>query len=495
MTGRPFPLERDIPTRGTRSLYVQDLMTAIERSLMDGNWPAAAAAGNILIDMGTRDPAALTAVAATHEIAEQYDAAVAMLCDALALAPENANAWLNLGMITGRGHATPDAHRAALLAYTMGAYHNPTAILPAWGAAVKFFSLGHRAEAEAWRREAAERFERFGNAPANRGVAPMFNLSFMLLCLAQLNPDLWPTAFRAYEARLQSAAHTLSDRAATRPPAGVPRWTDPATRPKRLAIFFEQGLGDTLMVARYAVQLAEQGVEVVFEVQNPLVRLFRTRIYTEAIERDTFEGNRRLSIIGEDEPLPPDFAPDAYAWAMSLPGLCWQGADAIPTPPLARRGARAASNLVAFSWRGSAANRSNHVKSCPVETYRAAAEMIRGMGYTPVAINRDEARPEWLEAPPWDLADLEDTAAVYDGCAAVVSICTSGAHLAGAMHVPTLLVLSAEPDWRWGYADPVLPWYPTVTALRQTVVDHWADVAERLPAALAALLPPTPAPL
>lgn len=469
-----------MPTRGTRSLYTQDLLQALERSLADGDWPAAATIGNRLLAMSTRDPAALTAVAATFEMAEHYATAVELLVHAIALAPENANAWLNLGMIAGRGAAAPTPHLAALLAHTQGAYHNPTAILPAWGAATKFFALGYREEAEAWRREAAERYARYGDAPANRGVAPLFNLSFMLLALGQSMPELFPVAFEAYEARLRSAAHTLNDRATSRPPAGVPRWTDGRTTPARLAIFFEQGLGDTIMCARYAAALSAAGVAVVFEVQAPLVTLYR----------DRYPG---VHVIGPDEPLP--FAVDAYAWTMSLPGLLWAGPDAIPPDPLERRPSEGPPRYIAFAWRGSPANRGNAVKSCPPDTYRAAAAYARECGYTPIAVNRDEPLPDFLAPPPIALDTLADTAAVLEQCAAVVSICSSGAHLAGALQVPTLLVLSAEPDWRWGYSDPVLPWYgDAVTALRQRVVDDWSDVAVALPDALAALLSRTGTP-
>ncbi len=49
-----------------------------------------------------------------------------------------------------------------------------------------------------------------------------------------------------------------------------------------------------------------------------------------------------------------------------------------------------------------------------------------------------------------DISDFVDTAALCMNMDLVISVDTSVAHLAGALGLPTIVMLSAWPDWRWG---------------------------------------------
>jgi ADP-heptose:LPS heptosyltransferase len=67
-------------------------------------------------------------------------------------------------------------------------------------------------------------------------------------------------------------------------------------------------------------------------------------------------------------------------------------------------------------------------------------------------------------ARPTDLAphlvDYASTAAALAMLDELVSVDTSVAHLAGALGVPTTLILPACADWRWGRHLSTTPWYP-----------------------------------
>jgi hypothetical protein len=79
-------------------------------------------------------------------------------------------------------------------------------------------------------------------------------------------------------------------------------------------------------------------------------------------------------------------------------------------------------------------------------------------------------------APPPDLPgftdlsprinDFMDTAHLAMRLDLVVTVDTSVAHLAGSLGVPTAVLLTHPPDWRWGLADAT-PWYPSVRLVRQ----------------------------
>jgi hypothetical protein len=80
-----------------------------------------------------------------------------------------------------------------------------------------------------------------------------------------------------------------------------------------------------------------------------------------------------------------------------------------------------------------------------------------------------------------------DTAAVLKNLDLVITSDTSIAHLAGALGVPTWIVLSFSPDWRWMLEREDSPWYPTVRLFRQHAAGDWAGVFDRIQSSLAAL--------
>ncbi len=62
----------------------------------------------------------------------------------------------------------------------------------------------------------------------------------------------------------------------------------------------------------------------------------------------------------------------------------------------------------------------------------------------------------------------------------MVAANTAVAHLAGALGKPVWVVLPVAPDWRWLLDRDDSPWYPTARLFRQTTLDNWPDVFERI---------------
>jgi len=83
-----------------------------------------------------------------------------------------------------------------------------------------------------------------------------------------------------------------------------------------------------------------------------------------------------------------------------------------------------------------------------------------------------------------------DTARVLRSLDLLITSDTSVAHLAGALAVPTWLLLTRVPDWRWGLLGTSTPWYPTMRLFRQTECGNWNGVLDRVAAALQVEFPP-----
>src|SRR5207249_307400 len=72
------------------------------------------------------------------------------------------------------------------------------------------------------------------------------------------------------------------------------------------------------------------------------------------------------------------------------------------------------------------------------------------------------------------------TAAVMQNVDLVISADTATAHLAGALGVPVWVALSTVPDWRWLLEREDSPWYPSMRLFRQSELDNWRPVFERM---------------
>ncbi len=80
--------------------------------------------------------------------------------------------------------------------------------------------------------------------------------------------------------------------------------------------------------------------------------------------------------------------------------------------------------------------------------------------------------------------DWLDTARLLDTLDGVVTVDTSVAHLAGAMHKRVYLLVPYSPDWRWGLGSDRTPWYPTMVLVRQPTPRDWEGTIPLLHRAL-----------
>jgi Tfp pilus assembly protein PilF len=83
-----------------------------------------------------------------------------------------------------------------------------------------------------------------------------------------------------------------------------------------------------------------------------------------------------------------------------------------------------------------------------------------------------------------EISDFADTMAILKNVERLVTIDTSVAHIAGAIGVPTSLVLPHAPDWRWLLNRADTPWYKSLTLYRQDRPYDWSGVIERVAADL-----------
>ena len=141
---------------------------------------------------------------------------------------------------------------------------------------------------------------------------------------------------------------------------------------------------------------------------------------------------------------------------------------------------------VGIVWSGSPGHPQNCHRSIAPEHFKALAKVP---GVVLINLQFKQSTPKGLNAVQLENVDsgppsFEDTAAIIANLDLVITCDTVFAHLAGALGVPVWIALSVATDWRWLLERDDSPWYPSARLFRQTTLDDWADVFERIKAAL-----------
>ena len=79
-----------------------------------------------------------------------------------------------------------------------------------------------------------------------------------------------------------------------------------------------------------------------------------------------------------------------------------------------------------------------------------------------------------------ELKSFDDTAAFVSALDLVITVCTSVAHLSGAIGQRTWVLLDTNPHWTWLLERRDNPWYPTATLYRQRQFADWDPVLEEV---------------
>jgi len=253
----------------------------------------------------------------------------------------------------------------------------------------------------------------------------------------------------AGEYRAGFAAYEIRKKLGYSPPLPFREWQGEDLRGKTLVVWPELGLGDQIQCARYYPALAQMGARVVVVVTSHLVRLFKP-LGVEIVQR-------KPGITIESV--------DFYTHPFSVPH--WLGVTSAEqwNAPYLRGTPRATGARIGIMPATTSGHPTSEVKSL---TDAAAARLLAQPGVVDL---RQEAT---------GAADLQGTADIIAGLAAVISVDTSVAHLAGAMGKPTSILLPyRHVDWRWGSSGETTAWYPSARLYRQDTAD-WDPVVDRV---------------
>ena len=337
---------------------------------------------------------------------------------------------------------------------------------------------------EAGRLDAAEQLVRTNLAPG-RPAAPglLYRLS-----LCRLSRGDYRDGFSLYESRLSLGPADVSNRI-RQPVLPMPLWQGEDLRGKRLLVLTEQGYGDHIQFCRFVPRLAAAGAEVVMGVAPPLEGLMRTlpgcsRVLTR-LDDTRSAGCDFWVFVGS---LPQRLQVDRTQVSAQGPDL--RARDELGAAWRQRLASLGNAKRVGMVWGGRPENEYERRRALPFE---ALLPLGRLDGVRLVSLQMGPRAQDLQRHPgalpievlsPAELGTFEDTAALMAELDAVVTIDTAFSHLAGALGVPTLLMLPEAPDWRWWLQPETSPWYPSVRLFRQATAGRWDDVVARVAKAL-----------
>jgi len=353
-------------------------------------------------------------------------------------------------------------------------------------------ALGNRAEALHHLGRHDEALADLAALAATGGPQVRLNRAVSLLSL-----ECWADGWAAYEARLDPA---IPDHIRRR--HGLPRWSpDPAGRP--VAVLAEQGVGEQILFLRFVPALAERSPLAAVELDAKLHPLVARSLPTlPLVAAHRFRDVR--GPVADERTIAASGAACALEIG-SLPTVLGNlsPADAVPAPYLSADPERTAAlradlaepgrRLVGVCWRSKNATfggfKSTRLADWAPILATAGATFVN-LQYGDVAAEIDEAervtgtRVRTADVDLFD--DLDGAAALVAAMDLVVTTGSTTAQLAGAVGVPTWVLLSRGPGlmWYWGHADRT-PWYPTMRLFRQRVPGDWTHPVAEAAAALA----------
>jgi tetratricopeptide (TPR) repeat protein len=324
-----------------------------------------------------------------------------------------------------------------------------------------YYSLG------LWNEYRAE-VERFRGLDSNSAYVD-YEASFVDLLFGNLRQG-----WERFEARLKVPSSLRPQRSFAQP-----TWNGEPFTGKTLLVWAEQGLGDTFMFVRYLPLVKALGGRVLLETQPALTAVAATCKGVDLV-------------ISKGVALPPF---DLQISLMSLPWVFQTDLDSIPADVpylgvpktvahrqelLEKLGAGQGGPRIGLVWAGGSSHARDLERSLSGAALAPLAA-LSGVSWFSLQVGRQDIPPlPGLVSLEPLLQSFSDTALALDSMDLLITVDTSVAHLAGAMGIPTLLLLARQPDYRWMLDRLDSPWYPTLRLYRQPAYGDWGGVIQQV---------------
>ena len=408
--------------------------------------------GNVLKDLG------------------QPEKAVASFHKALAIKPELAEAHYNLGNALREDLGKPDE---AYVSYLKALAIKPDYVEAHVNLGNALRDQGRLDEAVASYRKAIAIEPDCAQAKKNLGMTQLVlgdfrngweNFEYRWLC-----DDLSPS-FKKYE---------------------KPLWQGTAIDGKSLLLWEEQGIGESIIFTSMIPDLIERGADLILECNKRLIPLFSRSFpsITCAAENDPGIGKTEDKTFDLHTPLgnPGRWLRTDFASFPARPS--YLVANGEQQQILRNRYLERGNAILAgIAWHSNGPVYGVK-KSMTLQDLRPLLEMpgitFIDLQYGDTSQERKDFTAEtgvevFHDDGVDQMADVDLFASQVAAMDIVVSISNTTAHVAGALGIPTLLMLGTDPIWYWLLEREDNPWYSSLRLFRQRKSGDWQGVVERV---------------
>jgi tetratricopeptide (TPR) repeat protein len=247
---------------------------------------------------------------------------------------------------------------------------------------------------------------------------------------------------------------------------------------KKILVYAEQGLGDTILFSRYIKILFELNNKITFEIFPELSKLFKNiNNYCEITtsKSDPLKFDYVCSLMS----LPMIFKTEYHNIPIAINNMLTVEQEKI----LFWKNKIKSDNLrIGISWRGNKQNLPLFDRFFELKSFYNISK-IKNIDL--ISLQKDfnpklENINNTVRIKNFENLDngndaFLDTVAIIENLDLIITPDTSIVHLAGTLGKKTWLILKSDPDWRWFLDDNKTPWYPSVSIFRQRKINNWED--------------------
>lgn len=295
----------------------------------------------------------------------------------------------------------------------------------------------------------------------------IFNYAMFLLLLGK-----WKEGYQQFEKRFSSKQfNNILEH------FSKPRWHGEKTNHKIILIYTEQGAGDNIQYARY-FKVLKKYFNSIYVYGSPLLKCLIEPLN----EIDKF--------ISFSEEI-PDY--DFFIPSMSIPHVVNLDEDFFSHKlpqfflnPRSKKNLPKTQKNIGLVWKGNAEHIHDYKRSIPLNEIAPLIQSNETLNFIDLQYSKTSDELQLLStfpnfhSIPNSMDDFETTAYTIQQCDLVICVDTAIAHIAGSLGIPTWLMISYVPDWRWQLKSPKTGWYPSMTLFRQSSKQNWNEVVQNI---------------
>lgn len=244
---------------------------------------------------------------------------------------------------------------------------------------------------------------------------------------------------------------------------------------KRILIYSEQGLGDSIQYVRYIDTLIKLGAIVSLQVPKTLLPLFKqikgvNTLFSTVCDSSNYD--LRCPLMSLPLALGGVGSYDSYL------DIEYSNIEKWKTH------IGDAGFKVAICWQGNQNSEIDIGRSFSVNLFRTISKLN---GVRLISLQKNRLSSDITDLKELDIEELPqdfdtingafmDSAAIMKSVDLVITSDTALTHVAGALGVRTWLLLQHVPDWRWGQNSKDTFWYPNHKLFRQNTRGDWDSV-------------------